>query len=270
MMALVTGEPGSPGSPAFTAAAAGAAPATGRVDLVLDAAGRGVAEVAADLADRLGIRPAADWAPRDLARAAPPMSLVVMHVDAATDPSQLMHSLLCPLAKRAVARDIRLLLVFRQAERSVPHRLDLLRARIYEADAFEDLIRRLRARILLDVPDPLDPSALLATLARLRALRAPLPEIEQLEQTVDEALQAASRLHRRFGEQLVTRDNLRRLLEIYHRVATSRGLVGPQLDACFQRAHQALWDGPSDMAEAERLVAGCIRKVHSVPEGGAA
>jgi Trypsin-like peptidase domain len=84
----------------------------GAVDAAYDARGRSSAEVLRYLTDRFGPSPKDSGLLDRLLHRAPPVCLVIGGVDRATDPQRLVDGLLRPLASRAWARGIRLVLEF--------------------------------------------------------------------------------------------------------------------------------------------------------------
>ncbi len=249
------------------AAVDGPAPAVGSIDLALDATGRSLDEISRRIVDRTGIALDESSRPSDQVRAGlPPMTLVVLGVDDATQPEILVQEVLRPLAERGT----RLVLGFRRASSrslalarswevgTVPYRLDRLADRITVlGQAEQDLVAR-RAKLGETGSGLVHAPKLRLRLSAIRqAGNGPqwTEALDSLERSVTRAQRRIADAGARPDASLATRDEQRGLLDVYRSEAVLGGVVeDPGLVRLYQRAYDLLHLPPLNLPAARAAV----------------
>jgi hypothetical protein len=268
----------------------GSVPPAGSIDLALDVTGLTVAEVVERILDRLGHssdQPMQAWS--ELLADPPRMSLVVVGIDHAVDPDQLVDTVLEPLARVARERGLRILLSFaRQSVSSqslerMPQRLraDRLADKVGRLEERMEQTRRSKQKVakriagIATVPDRI------ASLRQdLAAIQATLPagELGQLTTMIDEceaAVEAAT------SEVNKARRDLNGLVDQHRaldrRVELYRGMAGPRngaLTMLYREARQLVDQRPCDLsaaaAAADRYGRAVTARIHGAGMGGTA
>ncbi len=286
----------SAGDMSIAEATAGTVPPVGSIDLALDVSGKTVDEVSRRIADRLGI-PIAEptEVTRKLRAQAPPMTLVVDGVDDVAEPAALLNEVLAPLAERGV----RLLLGFHRESSGalsmarsrwpdqdkpgdhpdvIRWRLDTLDTQIGDLADREDALGSYREHVAGRVVCPPELPARAASrrlwLSALRKADADgertwlLSQLDDCEAAAERALRRLDGIQRTLDGLLERRRELRGRLSAYHAMAVGHGLVeDTELDTVYRQAHEALWQPPSDLVAAARLVDAYQRAVLHKREG---
>ncbi|MEV5377060.1 serine protease [Streptomyces nondiastaticus] len=264
-------------------------PPVGSVDLALDVSGETVADVAARVADRLGLSPAGDdgSAVGLLGAAAVPLTIVAEGVDYAAAPLALVE-----FTDLLAARGARLLLVFRNPESQslelalrmadpgkdeTAARLDRLRDRIDHIARRERAAHDRTALIAPVRPVPQRAAALRLDLTALRRHPEPggarfLADLGAFESTVESELLRIEEVIGLAETQIARRNELRGRLEAFFALLAARSLEEERAAApLYRTAHNLLHRAPCELAEAERAVerfAEAVRHHTHRPRGG--
>ncbi|PSJ24270.1 serine protease [Streptosporangium nondiastaticum] len=264
-------------------------PPVGSVDLALDVSGETVADVAARVADRLGLSPAGEdgSAVGLLGAAAVPLTIVAEGVDYAAAPLALVE-----FTDLLAARGARLLLVFRNPESQslelalrmadpgkdeTAARLDRLRDRIDHIARRERAAHDSTALIAPVRPVPQRAAALRLDLTALRRHPEPggarfLADLGAFESTVESELLRIEEVIGLAEAQIARRNELRGRLEAFFALLAARSLEEERAAApLYRTAHNLLHRAPCELAEAERAVerfAEAVRHHTHRPRGG--
>ncbi|WP_445399391.1 trypsin-like peptidase domain-containing protein [Streptomyces sp. LE64] len=252
-------------------------PSIGGYDLAVDAAGLECAEIAGRIAGRLGLPPCPEGSVSAALRAArSTLDLVVVGVDEAVDPSDLLD-----LLEVLRAGGSRLLLVFRTAgvaylrarEELVVRPARERRARLVERleEVTGPLARALHQRRAEVLPHGLRSvdaylvaaHAALADLTRTPDDPARLPDLARYERLAERAAAGLSAHAERLDLLRERCDELGGRLRGYrvlHQHA-AQGVEDPAVDALYLRAHALLQTRPCDVREAEAAVAAYTHRV---------
>lgn len=270
----------------LSAAPPGTALGLGAVDGAYDARNKSVADVRAYLVGRFGLSGGSD---RDvylqLLRRRPPARLVVSGVDRAENPDALVRRLLGPLAARARARGLRLVLGFAdrppaRLPRDVfldPEPLPGPAARPVTAAEAEEAVRRLAeqedAAILTQSTwggtfyqaPALPPSAAPRLRVRLAVAREtdPCPELAAIHAAAGAAEAAVARFAQAMRQMVGLHENLTADLELYRREAAEQlPDEDLRLGADYTRAARELHTAPVHIGRAKLLVNRYIDEVN--------
>jgi hypothetical protein len=259
----------------------------GTVDAADDARGKTVPEITRYLADRFGLPRDAPSLVRELLRRKPSACIVIGGVDRAASPGELIREMLRPLAVGARSRGMRLVLGFDgKPPKGLPYEVlldheplpgssprevsaDKVGERVKKlADAEEEAARldrdnrgrfrdapkqpparapRLRVRLAVAAAGP-GPELAAIGQSAATALREAESFMRELRQAGDELTDLRGRLEvnrerleRHFGKQLDDEDD-------------PQGIRFDQLGELYERARDALWKAPVDLAAARDLV----------------
>nr|QLK00756.1 trypsin-like peptidase domain-containing protein [Micromonospora carbonacea] len=239
-------------------------PPLGSIDLALDATGKPPRELAERILGFVGVAEPATAGPADrrLGDKAP-RALLIDGVDESTDPKGLVADVIGPIVDRAAERDLRVLVGFRSP--AVGLRLALLARRIAGLREAEGLARAQQREVEAHLTG-LPPRTPRATRLRIRlttllaAAREPDPgplleHLAAVEHSTDRALHEVARLRQELTARATEHQQLRGLLDAHRARAVAGGWTEHQgLGRSYRRAHDLLWAGPCDLAEATEAV----------------
>ncbi|WP_320066105.1 serine protease [Micromonospora sp. RTGN7] len=247
-------------------------PPLGSIDLALEASGKRPEELVERILTYVDAEEPTAGPVGDLLGAAVPRSVLIDGVDESTDPELLLADVVGPIVDRAADRDLRVVLGFRGP--AVAFRLALLARRIAGLRVAEGRARAHRHELEAHLTGlPRGPARATRLRIRLIALRAAagqpdpgsLPQhLAVVERETDRALHDVTGLRRLLAARASEHQQLRGLLDAQRARALGAGLTEHQvLGASYRRAHDLLWVGPCDLAEATAVVHAYADEVRS-------
>jgi hypothetical protein len=278
LTALIVVVVGGADSPASVALSSGGVPPGGLVtakpegrgiQMRIDASGKTAEEVAARVADALGVEAEGARGLSDYQGSMSGTSVIVEGIDEASDPDAVVSQVVTPL----VRRDARVIAAFyREATPSaVALGIDALASvvdKVGEAErAARKLHRRAAARVA-GVPQVPVRAAMLRT--QLAEIRAAAAGGQQVVTALAAAVSDAERAHQavrdvttRLNEALTQHSAVRGRLQSYQAMAVNGGLAEDiDLGELYEAAWQPLWHGRCDLAVAEEAVARYAQAIH--------
>jgi hypothetical protein len=219
---------------------------SGGVDLVVDCAGRTVEEITRRIAERAGVDP-----PQIAGPHAPPMTIVFSRVDRATDPADMLRSVVHPLSER---NDNRILLTFdEENSASLPLAQAIERERSSRRSDSAGMHDAVAAAVLAERTARKLHRRATALIRGVPPL--PAPSAPDSRETAADARQTARAAARKLEGLLRQHADLRGLLSSFQQLSAQYGRAeDPALTMLYGRAYALLHDGPADLAEAEAAV----------------